>query len=62
MPVILGPEDYPRWLETPPEGTAALRPLLAPFPAGAMIAHPVGSAVNDARRDEPACVAPVGLM
>lgn len=62
MPVILAPEDYPRWLDTPPEGSAALRPLLAPFPAGAMIAHPVGNAVNDARRDEPSCIAPVGLM
>lgn len=62
MPVIVAPGDYARWLGATPEGTSALRPLLVPFPAEAMVAHPVGSAVNDARHDDPSCIAPVGLM
>jgi len=62
MPVILDPDGYRRWLDPRAGGMAALRPLLVPFPASAMTAYPVGTTVNDPRRDEPACVAPAGMM
>jgi putative SOS response-associated peptidase YedK len=56
MPVILpqGAEDL--WLEkdAPAE---ALQDLLVPLPAGEVALRPVSSAVNDARHDEPDCLA-----
>ena len=57
MPVILAPADYASWLDlrTP---LAALRPLLGPYPAEAMEAFTVGTAVNRASRDDPSCRAP----
>ena len=62
MPVILPPDAYARWLD-PGAGThAVLRPLLVPFPAGAMSVHPVATVVNDPRHDEPSCVTPAGLL
>ncbi len=62
MPVILAPDDYARWLDPEARGLGALRPLLQPFPAVAMIAYPVEPVVNDARRDEPSCITPSSLM
>ena len=44
MPVILAPDDYERWLDPQTAGLGALRPLLLPFPAEAMIAYPVETA------------------
>jgi len=62
MPVILAPADYARWLDPGAGGFGALRPLLVPFPAEAMIAHRVDLVVNDPRRDDPTCIAPSSLM
>lgn len=58
MPVILPPEGYDRWLDPKPGAAVALRPLLVPFPAAAMAARPVSTAVNNARFDDPACLDP----
>jgi len=58
MPVILPPERYAPWLD-PTLEAPALTALLAPFPASAMERFEVSRAVNDARRDEPVCIAPV---
>jgi len=58
MPVILSPDGYARWLDPKPGDAVALRPLLVPFPAGAMTARPVSTAVNNARFDDPACLDP----
>jgi putative SOS response-associated peptidase YedK len=58
MPVILPPELYARWLDPRAGGFVALRPLLGPFPADAMIAHRVGPAVNDPRHDDALCLEP----
>jgi putative SOS response-associated peptidase YedK len=58
MPVILPPDGYARWLDPTPGDSVALRPLLVPFPAGAMTARPVSTAVNDARFDDRACLDP----
>jgi putative SOS response-associated peptidase YedK len=56
MPVILGPDGYTRWLDPEPRGAMALRPLLRPFPAEAMTAWRVSTAVNSPRCDEPVCL------
>ncbi len=62
MPVIVAPDAYGRWLSPPTVPVAGLRPLLAPFAASALVAFPVGTAVNNARHDEPDCIAPSSLM
>ncbi|WP_243321956.1 SOS response-associated peptidase [Geothrix sp. SG200] len=58
MPVILPPEAWSLWLD-PAAQTSELRPLLAPFPADQMAAHPVGSDVGDVRNDRPELIVPI---
>jgi putative SOS response-associated peptidase YedK len=52
MPVILEPRDYLRWLSP---GDPARPPvdLLRPFPAGKMLAWPVGDRVGNVRNNDP---------
>ena len=59
MPVILGRENYERWLTAQPDDETGLRDLLRPFPAEAMDARPVSPLVNSPRSDVPACIEPV---
>jgi putative SOS response-associated peptidase YedK len=58
MPVILDPADYARWLDPAVTIPAEVRPLLRPFPAAAMTAFPVTTAVNNPVFDDPACLVP----
>ncbi len=64
MPVILAADDHDAWLDPEPPSAAALTALLRPAPADAVIAQPVGRHVNNARNDDPACIAPAadGLL
>lgn len=55
MPVILDPADYETWLN-PTRDPEALRALLKPYPAPAMIAWKIGTRVNNPRNDDPACL------
>jgi putative SOS response-associated peptidase YedK len=57
MPAIVDPRDYERWLDPAVAAAAEVRPLLRPFPAGAMTAFPVTTAVNNPNFDDPACLA-----
>jgi len=59
MPVILHPSDYARWLDPAPQTPADLQPLLRPFPAEDMSAHPVGTLVNSPGNDRAELVVPV---
>ena len=59
MPVILDPADYARWLDPAVTLPAEVRPLLRPFPADAMTAFPVTTAVNNPAFDDPACLTPL---
>jgi len=58
MPAILAPGDYGRWLDPAVTVAAEVRPLLKPFPASAMTAFPVTTAVNNPAFDDPACLLP----
>jgi putative SOS response-associated peptidase YedK len=58
MPVILPPDRWALWLDPEAPGPGALRPLLRAFPAEAMAARPVSTAVNNPRCDTPACLEP----
>jgi putative SOS response-associated peptidase YedK len=50
MPVIIAPENYPRWL-SPIEPDP--RDLLVPYPFEPMIAWPISPRVNAPRNDSP---------
>lgn len=57
MPVILAADGEAAWLDaSTPE--AELRELLGGLSAGELAIRPVSRAVNDARHDEPDCLAP----
>lgn len=59
MPVILDTQDYARWLDPAIQDPAALQPILRPYPAEAMIAHPVSTLVNNPSNDLPSCITPL---
>lgn len=58
MPVILPREAWPLWLD-PGAQTRELSPLLVPYPAERMAAHPVSSAVGNVKNDGPELILPV---
>ncbi|MBK9926550.1 MAG: SOS response-associated peptidase [Anaerolineales bacterium] len=59
MPVILHPRDYAKWLDDAPQTPENLLPLIKPFPADNMSAHPVSTLVNKPDNDSPELVVPV---
>lgn len=59
MPVILHQRDYKKWLEHSPQTPDNLLPLLKPYPADSMSAHPVSTLVNKTSNDKPELVVPV---
>jgi putative SOS response-associated peptidase YedK len=59
MPAIIAPEDYAAWLDPATTSAAQLQPLLHVFPAQAMTAFPVSTAVNDPAVDDRSCIEPV---
>ena len=61
MPVILHPRDYAKWLDEAPQTPDRLKPLIKPFPAEAMDAHPVSLLVNKVANDMPELVVPTHL-
>ena len=52
MPVIVPREAWDAWLDPQNRNAHGLDPLLQPYPAGAMHAHPVSSRVNSVRNDD----------
>jgi len=54
MPVIVGPEDYARWLDPESQDAEALMTLVRPYPAARMAARAVGMRVNQPENDDPA--------
>jgi putative SOS response-associated peptidase YedK len=56
MPVILAAEDYRRWLDPAVQDSAAVTPLLRPFPSKEMLASPVSPYVNSPSHENPRCI------
>lgn len=52
MPLIVGQDDWSKWLSTPEARTQLLRP----FPAERMECWPVGKAVGNVRNDDPSLI------
>jgi putative SOS response-associated peptidase YedK len=59
MPVILDAADAAAWLDPALRTPAELQPLLRAFPAPALTAYRVGFAANNAKFDDPTCIAPL---
>ena len=53
MPVVLGPETWPRWLGEEPVDAHQLEALLAPYPSEEMICWPVSQRVGKGNRISP---------
>jgi putative SOS response-associated peptidase YedK len=58
MPVILDPADFAAWLSPELAANDALA-LLRPAPDDAVDFYPVSTHVNNARNDDPRCIAPL---
>ena len=56
MPVILGPNDYDRWLDPELENVEDLSYMFEPYDAREMRLDAVSTRVNSARNDDPGCV------
>ena len=56
MPVILGPDDFARWIDPGISEVEELQKLLCPAPTGLLIKYPVNPVVNNSRVDDPQCV------
>ncbi len=59
MPVILAPEDWPRWLGEAPASVDELKGLFVPCPDAALRVWPVGRAVGNVRNDGPELAQPI---
>jgi putative SOS response-associated peptidase YedK len=58
MPVIIGPNDFDRWLDPDQKDPAKVEGLLRPYPVEAMLAYPVSRLVNDPKHEDHACLEP----
>ncbi len=58
MPVILGGNDVPRWLDPQVEDAGQLLPLLRPLPAEEMAGLAVNPRVNSVATEGPECLEP----
>ena len=61
MPVIVGPEDYGRWLDPAVQTTEPILPLLRSYASESMEAYAVGTRVNSPARDDERCVEKVEM-
>jgi putative SOS response-associated peptidase YedK len=61
MPVILAPETWPEWLGEETADEAALKGLLAPYPAERMTLWPVDRRVGNVKNNDPSLIEPVSL-
>lgn len=59
MPVILHPEDEPKWLESSRVTRSSVEPLLRPFEDNALNVYEVSSDVNSSRLNEASLIYPL---
>jgi putative SOS response-associated peptidase YedK len=59
MPVVLGADDWSRWLDPGFGDESALRSLLVPYDSSAMAEYPVSTLVNSVRNNYADCIAPL---
>jgi putative SOS response-associated peptidase YedK len=59
MPVIITPDDFDEWMDPANEKPGTVGPLLRPYPAAEMKAHPVDLRVNKPSADDSSCIEPI---
>jgi len=59
MPVILASDAYTQWIDPAPQKPESLQPLLRPFAADQLTAHPVSTLVNSPAIDRPELIQPL---
>jgi putative SOS response-associated peptidase YedK len=59
MPVVLKPDPWPAWLGEQPATVPDLKAMLAPCPAGGMIAWPVSARVGNVKNNDPSLIEPI---
>ncbi|HEX9962022.1 MAG TPA: SOS response-associated peptidase [Pyrinomonadaceae bacterium] len=62
MPVILKSQNYDEWLDPKENNTERLQKLLAPYPAGKMSSHAVGTSVNIPDMDSAELIEPLNSL
>lgn len=62
MPVILHPEDEPKWLESSRVTRSDIEPLLCPFEDGGLEYYEVSSDVNTSRMNEESLIYPLNTQ
>jgi putative SOS response-associated peptidase YedK len=58
MPVVLGPDQFERWLDPATTEASAVASMLRPCPAGWLRLRRVGARVNSPAHDDAGCIAP----
>ena len=58
MPVIISPDDYPRWLDPNLKQSGDVAPLLRSYDADRMRLEPVSTLVNSPANEAPGCIEP----
>jgi putative SOS response-associated peptidase YedK len=53
MPVVLGPENWKRWLAEEPTDASSLRPWSRPYPADEMTCRPSSPRVGNVKNNHP---------
>jgi len=61
MPIIVGPEDYERWLDPDLQDPHAILSLTRSTTSDRLVFHPVSFRVNNPRNDDPGCIEPTEL-
>jgi len=61
MPVILAPEDWPKWLGELPADDNELKALLKPYPSTGMHLWPVGKRVGNVRNNDASLAEPIAF-
>lgn len=59
MPVVIGPEDFDRWLDTEANPPDTVADLLAPAPDDFFTAYPISTRVNSVANDDPGLLEPL---
>lgn len=59
MPVIIGHDDFARWLDPCMQSVESLLPLFAPYPSGEMEMFPVTKSMSNPGYESPSIVEPV---
>jgi putative SOS response-associated peptidase YedK len=60
MPVVLGPQVWPAWLDEEPADAHQLKAMLALYPSEEMVAWPVSARVGNVKNNDPSLIEPVG--